>query len=240
MDFYYRLRFLLLCFFVFFACDVFADETLKLIPQNEHVKKICTETVASLKPSVVVEKQKTIKKPDSWKQGIWTNEEEIKLLNAVSSISTLSGLQYYSASRGEMRTFYETSYVIQDPKLNKPVPDPVFTLSGSLPESFMFFARQKDLTFSDNIYQYDYSITSDAIFFVQKNLTAMSYGIIPLLKKEALKSIVAFVNNQDSITIYVVTMAKANLIPALEQKVNNSFSTRIDALIKWFEDKDLR
>jgi hypothetical protein len=218
---------------------VFADNTLKLVPENDSIQKVCNEIITGLKPSVIVEKQALLKKPDTWKRGLWTQEEKTKILNAASSISTLSGLQYYSASRGEMRTFYELSYVIQNPKSDTLLPDPVFN-PGGLPQSFTLYARQKDLTFNGNVYQYDYHITPDAIFFVQENLTAMSYGIIPILKKEKLKSVVALINNEDSITIYITTMAQANLIPGLEKRVNSSFNTRIEALIKWFETKDLR
>lgn len=194
--------------------------------------------MTTLKPSLLVDRLATIQKPRDWNTGAWTEAEKTELVNTVCAISTLSGLQYYSASRKEMRTFYESSFAISDIVKKTPIKDPVFKAGAPIPTPFTLYAQQKDLTFGDNIYRYDYYVADSAIYFVQQNITAMSYGIIPLLQKEKLNVVVAFIDAGDSLNIYIATMAKVAFLPAaMRDKVSASFSTRAEALLSWLGKK---
>ena len=211
-----------------------------LAPKHEGLKRLIEALRRDLNPSVMVEALYLYKKPPEAEKGALTKEEEAGLFNSVVALSTLAGLQYYSASRGTMRTFYETSSRIDGPSTKKPLPDPGYTQP---PAELTVYARQKDLTFGDNIYQYDYQIFPDAIVFTQQNLTTLTYGIIPAVGKNKLRSTVAILDAGDYLLVYAVSMAKAASLPGMKDRIGNSFANRAEAVINWFSgqaDKALK
>ncbi|GHT69665.1 hypothetical protein FACS1894110_19580 [Spirochaetia bacterium] len=109
-----------------------------------------------------------------------------------------------------MRTFYEISQVIDGPKTKRVLADPVYGISSSeLPAALKIYARQKDLTFGDNIYQYEYRVEADFLVFIQENLTTMNAGIIR-------------------------AMAHATSLPSLRERIGNSFTNHAEAILKWY------
>ena len=187
--------------------------------------------MASLGPGILVETLRRYQKPASAQAAHWSEAERTGLFNQLAALSTLTGIQYYSASRKTMRTFYESSAVIEGPDAKRAVPDPVY---AAPPSGLTLYARQKDLTFGDNIYRYDYHTAPDAFFFVQENLTALTAGIIPAVGKNKLRTVMAVIDCGDSLLIYAASMAKAASIPGMGERIGNSFSNRAQAVLKWF------
>jgi len=202
---------------------------LKLMPALPELRKLAADSMASLEPSLAVETLYLYKKPKPASD--WDNTLRTALFNRITAISTLTGIEYFSASRNSMRTFYEYSSVIESQSSKKPLPDPVFE---QLPAKYSLYARQKDLTFGDNIYRYEYTTVKDALIFVQENMTSLNYGIIPAVGKNKLRSILAVIDCGDSLLIYAVSMAKAASVPGMTDRVGNSFRNRADAVYKWF------
>ena len=206
-----------------------------LVPNHGRIKPLISTIRSSLQPSVMVESLYLYPKPQgAVTAGGWTEAHRVKLFNQALGISTLAGTQYFSASRNEMRTFYETSQIIDGPANKKPLPDPAYS---EIPASLTLYARQKDLTFGDNIYQYDYYSYPDAFVFVQENITAMNAGIIPALGKNKLRSVVAVCDTGDSLLIYAASLAKAVALPGMDSRIGDSFSNRAEAILKWFTDR---
>jgi hypothetical protein len=207
-----------------------------LAPNNIGVRNSVAAFMNTVNPNILVETLSLYNKPDRAKtdSAVWDEKQKIMLFNQMTSISTLTGIQYYSSTRGAMRTFYEYSSVIDDPATKKILPDPSF---ARLPVNLTLFARQKDLTFGDNIYRYDYLIASDAVLFTQENITALSYGIIPVIGKGNMRSVMAVIDCGDSILIYAVSAAKTASVPGLYDKISNSLSNRAKAVLSWFTEK---
>jgi hypothetical protein len=214
----------------------FENAVPELAPGNAELRSIFEENSAQVKPFMLVESLYLCKKPARFNKDAWNAGEKTEAFNILVSISTLEGTQYYSRSRGAMRTFYEKSSVINDPREKKPQADPVFS-AGGLPSNFTLYARQKDLSFGDNVYRYDYFIGDDAIIFTQTNCNAVSYGIIPLAAKEKLRVIAAVIDAGEYFLIYAASMAKPPPFQALKKKAGESFASRADALIKWFTQR---
>jgi hypothetical protein len=203
----------------------------RLLPRHEELRRLIAETMDNLGPSLFVETLAVYKKPQD---RAWNEAEQTALFNRLAALSTLTGIQYYSASRKTMRTLYESSTVIDDPAGRKAAADPVFT---RLPAALTLYARQKDLTFGDNIYRYDYRTAADAIFFVQENLTAMNAGVIPAVGKNKLRALMAVLDAGDFLLIYAASMAKAASLPGMGGRIGESFSNRAQAVIKWFSGR---
>ena len=203
----------------------------RLLPRHEELERLVADIQSSLEPNLFVETLSLYQKP---RAADWDNAEQINLLNQLTALSTLAGIQYYSESRKTMRTFYETSAVIDDPAKKKPLPDPVY---AALPNSLALYARQKDLTFGDNIYRFNFYTGGDYIFFVQENLTAMNAGILPAIGKNKLRSLIAVIDAGDSLLIYAAAMAKTASVPGMGDRIGRSFTNRAKAILKWFTER---
>jgi hypothetical protein len=205
-----------------------------LIPRHGLVQQLLETTLEDLEPSLLVESLRLYKKPHGAAVPQWSSAERSGLFNEMLALSTLAGLQYYSASRKAMRVFYETSQVIDGPDTKKPLPDPVYE---EPPADLLIYARQKDLTFGDTIYQYEYYPGADALVLVQQNLSPLVVGIIPAIGKHKLRSVIAVIDAQAYLLFYAASMAKSVSLPGINQRVGQSFTTRTDAIMSWFAER---
>lgn len=212
----------------------FSNPTPILVPNKIAVQNLIQSIQNSFNPNTIVESLYLYKKPAGANLRAWTDEERTALYNHSLALSSLTGIQYYSSSRKTMRTFYENSVIIDDPKSKNPQKDPVYAVP---PKELILNARQKDLTFGDNVYQYTYHAEDDYLVFVQENLTAMKAGIIPVVGKNKLRSAVAVIDAGEYLLIYVASMAETMMFPGIKERVGNSFSTRAEAILSWFSDQ---
>jgi hypothetical protein len=218
----------------------FSSPRFRLLPRHERISRVIEDVHQELDPEIMVETLHLYNKPAGAEKPAWSEAERIRLYNEVLALSTLTGLQYYSASRRTMRTFYERSGVIGSPSSKTFIADPVYQVP---PARLTIYARQKDLTFGDNTYQYDYYSFPDAMVFIQQNLSSLTYGIIPAVGKNRLRSAVAIIDAGDYLLVYAASMAKAASIPGMKERIGNSFSNRAEAILNWFAsraDKALR
>jgi hypothetical protein len=205
--------------------------SLKLIPQDAELRQKVNAAITVLNPNIMVEIMYLYMKPAHAQTSpdVWDETQKIGIYNQIMSISTMTGLKYRSSSRGEMRTFFELAQVVDNAK--KPLPDPVFTTP---PEELVLLARQKDLTFGDNIYRYDYTVTPQAVFFIQENVTSLTVALVPVIGKGNLQSVMAVFDCGDSLLIYAISMAKSFNVPGIWERISDSFTSRAEALLSWF------
>ncbi|MDR0494695.1 MAG: hypothetical protein LBG95_03605 [Treponema sp.] len=202
-----------------------------LMPRHGELGHFIAELQKSLEPNILVETLSLYHKPST---AVWDDAEQTRLLNHLAALSTLTGIQYYSASRKAMRVFYESSFVIDNPAAQNPLPDPVY---AALPASLTLYALQKDLTFGNNIFSFTFHTGKDYILYVQENLSAMNAGIIPAIGKNKFRCLVAVIDAGDSLLIYAAAMAKSASIPGMGDRIGVSFTNRVKAVINWFEMK---
>ena len=203
-----------------------------LLPNNSELRQLVTNVRNAINPSMIVEALYLYKKPQRYytPSVSWDYAQKTGVFNQILALSTLTGIQYFSASRDMMHTFYEFSGVIDGPQSKNPLPDPVF---AQPPQTLTLYARQKDLNFGDNIYRYDYFNTLDGVFFIQENVTSLTYGIIPAIGKGNLRSVIAIFDCGDSILIYAVSMARTLSLPGMRDRISSSFSRRAEAVLIW-------
>jgi hypothetical protein len=202
-----------------------------LVPRHGEVQALLTQILTELGTGVIAEGLTLYAKPPSASWSAWTIAERTALLNSTLAVSTLAGIQYYSASREAMRTFYEYSRVIDSPDAKRELTDPFY---AEPPASLSLYARQRDLTFGDNIYEYQYQTSGDSLMFVQRNLTALKVGPITAVGKDRLHSLLAVIDAGDSLLVYVVSLARVTAFPGMGTRIGNSFTSRAQAIINWF------
>jgi hypothetical protein len=203
----------------------------RLMPRNSQLRRLIDEALEALEPTLFVESLYRYKKPAGAAPGSWSPAERANLYNTCLSISSLAGIEYFSASRNRMRIFYETSTIIDGPETKRPLGDPLYE---DPPAELQIYARQKDLTFGDNIYRYVYYANPESLIFVQENLSNLTVGPITVVGKNRLRSVVAVLDAGDSLLVYVASMAKAASFPGMAGRAGRSFSNRAEAILAWF------
>jgi hypothetical protein len=202
-----------------------------LAPRHPGLRAVLEQNLRELGPGVMAESLTRYEKPAGANRPVWSDAERSALYNNTLALSSLAGIQYYSASRKTMRTFYEYSRVIGSPSSRSEFPAPSYPIP---PASLTLYARQRDLTFGDNVYRYQYLAEGDHFIFIQENLTAMNAGIIPAVGKNKLRSLVAVIDAGDSLLVYAASLAKASALPGMGERIGNSFTNRAEAILKWF------
>jgi len=184
-------------------------------------------------PALLVEALWRYKKPAGAAPGGWSEAERLAICNQAFALSTLEGLEYFSISKNAMKTLYTRSQVIDGPDTRQPLPDPVYS-AGSLPAGAVLYARQKDTTFGDNLYRYEYHLRPGSLVFVQENLTTLRLAFIPVAGKGELRTVMAVLDAEDSLLVYIASMSQAGSLAGLNTRVGRSFAARAAAVIRWF------
>lgn len=153
-----------------------------------------------------------------------------KVSRILRSVSKLEGLQYYSSSRKKMRTLYETSYAIEDPKKEDRIADPVDNPAAD----FSVYVLQKDLTFDKNVYRYRFCSDDDSAGFMSTNVDVLKYSIFKAVEPENLEVSIAVTDLGGYLLIHMLTRADFTAPSVFRDRVQNSFKTRGEAMYGWF------
>ncbi len=146
------------------------------------------------------------------------------------SLSRLEGIEYFSTSRNKMRTLYASSYTVSGPGSRDRIPDQT---AGSA-EGKSLWALQKDLTFGEYHYRYDYRQTGDSVAFYSRNGEGLRYSLLKLVDADRLRVSLVVQDLGTHLLIYSLTRADFPALPGIEGKLNSSFTTRAEALYRWF------
>jgi hypothetical protein len=207
-----------------------SDARLELLPKHSAASGVA-ESVAADKSGVVVEAVFALqrKRPDA---AAARRSELASIYGLMRSFSTLKGIEYYSVTYGKMRTLYSESYRIDDAAKRSPLPDQSPPSPDALPSKESILVFQKDTSFGANVYRYSFTSFPDALLVEATNLTKMSYGIVPMVAAEGLKTRLIAVCAADAIVFYVESDTEAPGL--LRSRVGDSFANRAAALFAWF------
>jgi hypothetical protein len=160
---------------------------------------------------------------------------ELRLYNILRSVSTMEGIEYYSASRERMRVFYHESYAVVGPDGDERIPDP---LVSRIPRNDRIYVFQKDSSFGKNVQQLDYTFAWGNFLIRMQNLTTMFYnGLIPLVGDENLLTYLVVNPQEEGIIFYGHLAVRVGALFGMEERAQNSFYNRIKALYDWFSQR---
>ena len=164
--------------------------------------------------------------------GMLENEaDRTRLYNILRSISSLEGVQYYSASRGRMRTLIEESYAIDDPSECVRQKDP---LVAEVPPESEIYICQHDTTFGRNVYTARYQYSGESFLMRVENLTPLRFFFFFSVQPERFRSFVLVVPYEDGLIIYGLTCLETSVLPGLRNRLGESLYNRIKAYQDWF------
>lgn len=155
----------------------------------------------------------------------------LSLYNTLRSVSSLEGIEYYSASREQMRTLFAETWVIRSPKDNTRLPDPTVS---SIPRKDTIYIHQKDLTFGENVSEVVYRHEEDALSMSITNETTMRYLLFPLVRKGNMSLQMLIMPVEEGIVFYGLSTIDVLNLKVFYDKMRSSFTNRLIALKDWF------
>ena len=159
------------------------------------------------------------------------SQQYLAIYNILRSISSMKGIEYYSASRQRWRTFYLDSYVIPSADAEQPLPDP---LVASIPQESLLYIFQHDSSFGRNRYRAHYRYNDNSFLVSIHNLTTMRYLIFPMVRPSNMRILISILPTEEGLLYYGLCMVDVPNLFGFEERVSNSFSNRVRALYRWF------
>jgi hypothetical protein len=160
-----------------------------------------------------------------------TPEARLEIYNILRSMSTMKGIEYYSASRERMRTLFAESYVVAGPEGGKRLPDPVVL---EIPAYSRLYAFQEDLTFGENINATEFHYSGDTFLLTSTNLTTMNYFFLPMVKPGNSVTMILLIPEGEEILFYGAVGAHTMRLLGLARSREDSFYNRLKAIYGWF------
>jgi hypothetical protein len=167
-------------------------------------------------------------------------DRNLVLYNLIHQFRTMEGLQYFSATHGEIRTLFTTSHVVAAAGGGTLLSDPHFL---TIERTHSFLLEQDDSTFGKNLYAVTVgALDGGTVQLTMSNVEKVWYGFIPVLKPGALHLTMVIQPSADGNYLYFygnvgVTVTKAF---GLEEKVRTSFYNRVMALYAWYAKQAAR
>jgi len=159
-------------------------------------------------------------------------EPLIFLINTLTNVSSLEGIEYYSASRNRNRTLFSRAYVLSSPAGGSPAPDPTFS---SLPGEFTLPVFLEDTTFGEALYELSFKTSGDCILATLTNRTPLSLGYLKVTDSGDTVFTLLAVPMNNSLLLFASGTAKPGTGVLFRGSVERSLYNRIYALKDWLE-----
>ncbi len=204
--------------------------SFRLAPRGSQLGTI-RRSLEELEPRMAVETVFVTELPTGFPQG---REGDLALYNLLRRVSTMTGIEYYSASRSRMRVFYHESYAIDDIDRRLRQPDPVVR---TIPNRDSILVFQRDSSFGENVHELEYRYRANNIYISMVNRTLMWYGIIPAIAADKLQVHLWVQRHGNTVVFYGNTGVAVPSLFGIETRAHDSFHNRLIALFNWFEDQ---
>lgn len=169
---------------------------------------------------------------------------DLILYNVLHRFSSMEGLEYWSESRQETRTFYTLSHLINPARPQQALADPVYQ---SIPGQEELYLRQRDQSFGDNRYRLGFTsfpessqadssslLAHPGLHLSMENLTTMWYSLIPIAGPGKVHIDLTISRTDSLLFFYGTSSLSVPTIFGIRERAQDSFYNRIAALLSWF------
>lgn len=156
-----------------------------------------------------------------------------KVSQILRSISTMKGTQYYSNRHKKWETLYHDACLIDNPESKKRIQDQT---NGSA-DGKTFYCMQDDNSFGKCYYELNYSQRENEISVCFNNFEPLKFGPITAAKSNNVKINIVVVEDGINCFVYLLVQAYYPKISILEEKMLDSFNSRVDSIYKWFTEE---
>jgi uncharacterized protein DUF6675 len=166
-------------------------------------------------------------------EGLSANpDKDLLLFNLMNRVSTLSGIEYYSASRERMRTLFVQAYRVDKEGSTVPLEDLHYQ---TVPASGKQIIFQEDKTFGRNYVETEYIYKEGRFLMQVRNLTTMRYYFLPLVRPGNFRMNLLILPEGDQLLFYGVSSVDSASLFGIEKSKKDSFYNRIKAMYGWFD-----
>ncbi len=155
------------------------------------------------------------------------------LEKAMTSVSTMKGLQVYSISLKRMETFIFDAYRTSSTDKKAKLSDPEVPLAQGA-TSFIMFQNEEQT--GESFARYSFSKEPGWYQVTLTNLTSLNYGFVPLVAPQDLLTRVYVIPYENRLLIYGATVAKTFSLFGWERSRTASLYTRMEALVTWLSN----
>ncbi len=209
-------------------------ESLKLVPNTEFSEIFINKKLekVSLDDYFITESLHLVSK--KYLQKTSKKENVDVSLNKISkilrSISKMKGMTYYSNSDKKWEVLYTEAYTIEGPNSSKKIADKTEeSINGQVDYCYL-----KDHSFSGCRYELNYKSTENEIGMNFTNLDVLKKYFLKVAGPRNMNNFVVVIDCGDSYLFYSTIQAKGPKVALLENKLNASLESRIDAIYNWF------
>ncbi|MEI8096195.1 MAG: DUF6675 family protein [Spirochaetales bacterium] len=155
----------------------------------------------------------------------------LALYNAVNSVASMEGLQYFSVTRQRRETLILTSYRVASKGQPTRLADPVFTTIPPVQKAVVF---QKDNKLGDGFSELAWkALDGGGVALTFRNLDTLNYTILPLVDPGNLQMLFVVQPLADKVAVYGLLLGKTVSLFGLERSKDESFRNRMRALADW-------
>lgn len=200
---------------------------LRYVPKTALSKKAGSFWTSSEDPAFIVENLYLMPK-DKLGDSSRTNIDYAS--KVIRSVSKMEGMEYYSHSDRKMKVLYKSAYCIKGPDDRTKVPD---NTAGSA-DGKVLYCMQDDASFGKTNYRLEYFQNESEVSAGFTNCTPVYLGPIKAIENGKLKISMVIIDCGNEMMVYLLTQAKFPALKVLEDTMNDSFSSRLDAVYNWF------
>jgi hypothetical protein len=205
-----------------------SSATLTLFP-NRAGKQAMIDTVKAINPTICVE---IAKLSTNARNGCPDSACMIDIYNTLRAISTLKGIEYYSASRKRMRIFYEDAFIVNTPGEKKRIED---SAEKEIPATSNLFCFLKDSSFGEYVCSIEYGKEADSISMKMQNLTKIWYLFIPIIEPNNMLTYIIIIPLDKGMLFYGFSAIKGDDVFGIAKSRADSLYNRLIALYNWFD-----
>jgi hypothetical protein len=208
-----------------------ASSTLALYP-NRPEKDAMAKSIRQMNPTIGIEVLKF--RAFSEKGCAAGQSSMLGIYNTLRSLSTLKGIEYYSASRKRMRIFYEDAYAVNNPTEKKRIE---IKQSTQIERASSLYCYFRDSSFGEYVCAIDYETDEDSISMNMKNLTEIWYLFVSIIKPLDMTSRIIIIPVDDGILFYGLSAIRGDDPFGIAKSKADSLYNRLVALYNWFDNR---
>ena len=210
------------------------DSDYELLPLCEY-KEICLqnkvvkseENFPFIYESLfLISKADILKKSNSTKQTF--NIDDVSTV--FRSFSKMEGMKYFSTTRKKEKILYEKAYTIANETSSEKIPDE----NKGNANGQVCFCYQEDASFGVCRYKVEYKQSQETLFALFTNVDTLGIGPFKAIFPGKMRINTIVIDCGDSILLYLGTDADSKKLPGIKGQLEDSFSSRMDAIYKWF------
>lgn len=209
-------------------------DELVLVPNSDYSEKIKNNRVVKADKNFpfvyesvyYVSKKDLLKSSNSSKSTLDIND----VSKVLRSVSKMQGMKYYSTTKKKTLVLYDKAFTVESENSNKQIAD---KNTGNA-DGLQVYCLQDDNSFGVNHYRLNYFQKDNSMLAFFTLTDVMGLGPIKAVYPDKLKISIFVEDCGEGILLYLCTDLDSVKFPGIKAQIEDSMTSRMDAIYKWF------